>query len=285
MTMGQADHDAPTPADFVAALYEGLLGRPADAGGRDEKAARIASGEATIVDICRQMLLSDEFIEKLPVLLAQSPAAARRRLTNDVSQYGEIWELIRFWANDAVPERFVVDIGARGLERSNSYDLVRHFGWRALLIEANDQLLPGLRSAFAGLDAQLLCCAVSDYTGQATFTLGVNDDVSSLNSNVAADWGPTRGTMQVTVRRLGDILAEAGVSSDFGLLSLDIEGEDIKVLNDLIGTSPFRPRWVIIEASNDFSVTSLDDAPFSHGVKDAYLLRGQTRSNLILQRR
>ena len=196
-----------------------------------------------------------------------------------------MWELIRLWADGAVPSKFVVDVGARGLERSNSYDLVRHFGWRALLIEANPKLLEGLRVAFAGLPASIVGCAVSDYGGEATFTIGVNDDVSSLNPDAAADWGPVRGTTTVSVRRLGDILAEMQAPQRFGLLSIDIEGEDIKVLNALIGQSPFRRDWVSIEASNDFAVRSLDDAPFSAAVKDAYAIRGQTRANLILQHR
>jgi hypothetical protein len=86
------------------------------------------------------------------------------------------------------------------------------------------------------------------------------------------------------VRRLGDILVEHAVPSDFDVLSLDIEGEDIKAMNDLILNSPFRPRWVIIEASYDFKTKSLADLPFAPAVIDKYEIFGQTKANLMLRR-
>ena len=85
------------------------------------------------------------------------------------------------------------------------------------------------------------------------------------------------------MRRLHTVLQERNVLERFDLLSLDIEGHDIRVLNDLVASSWFRPTWVIIEASNDFRVQSLDDAPFSKEVKSNYAIREQTRSNLILR--
>ena len=51
----------------------------------------------------------------------------------------------------------------------------------------------------------------------------------------------TRGTVEVEVRRLHDILDEHDIPLVFDLLSLDIEGEDFKVLNDLIANSPIGP--------------------------------------------
>ena len=67
------------------------------------------------------------------------------------------------------------------------------------------------------------------------------------------------------------------------MLSIDIEGEDIKVLNDVIG-SGYRPEWVVIEASLDFSIKSLTDLPLLQTVRDEYDLVAQTRANLILER-
>lgn len=267
---------------FVEALYRGLLMREPDAPGLAHKVGRLVRGEAVPQTIVDEIVASEEFVHALPDLLNRSGGAAHRRFTNDVSQYGEMWELLKMWVNDAAVAKIVVDVGARGRARSNSYDLMRHFGWRGLLIEANADLIDGIRAEFAGLDLTIASCAVSDYTGEGVLTLGVNADVSSLTAQLAADWGPTQGDSPVQVRRLSEILEEHGVPHEFDLVSIDIEGEDIKVLNDLIDNSPYRPRWAIIEASDDFAVKTLDDAPFSDHVKRAYAMRGQTSSNLIL---
>ena len=92
----------------------------------------------------------------------------------------------------AQTNKIIVDVGARGRERSNSFDLLRHFGWRGLLIEANPSLLESIRADFAGTDFFLEFCAVSDYEGRAEFYFGVNDDVSSLSQHAAEGWGDIR---------------------------------------------------------------------------------------------
>ncbi len=47
----------------------------------------------------------------------------------------------------------------------------------------------------------------------------------------------------------------------------------------------FLPRWVLIEASDDFRIRSLHDLPLLPTVVERYRLAGQTRSNLILRSR
>ena len=200
-----------------------------------------------------------------------------------MSQHGEVWAILRAWVQDSATAGFIVDVGARGRERSNSFDLLRELGWSGLLVEANTRLISQIAEEFDGLDIKLINCAVSDYDGHANFTIGANDDVSSLDAATASGWGPAKGEIVVDVRRLPSLLIEHNVPERFDLLSLDIEGHDIRVLNDLVASSWHRPTWVIIEASDDFRVRSLDDAPFSAEVKAAYGLREQTRSNLILK--
>lgn len=264
------------PGALVDALYVGLLGRRADEVGRRHWIEALTSGSATVEDVVRAFAGSEEFAGKV---------GWSGRFTNDVSQYGETFDLLRLWVAEHQGPAWVVDVGARGVERSNSYDLMKHFGWRGLLIEANPALIPEIQRDFAGLDFELLNCAVSDYEGRATLSLGVNDDISSLNPAATEAWGALRGGVEVDVRKLDAILAERQMPHDFDLLSLDIEGEDIKVLNALLADSPYRPRWIIIEASYDYAVRSLDDLPLSDAVKAAYAIRAQTRANLILGRR
>lgn len=244
----------------------------------------IESGSRTIEETLTAFFRSDEFRLLMPRVLATLEPVDQVRFTNDHSQYGELGILLHHWVNDASHHKIVVDVGARGRERSNSFDLMRIFGWRGLLIEANPALIAGIRRDFNGLDFTLLNVAVSDYEGYADFHIGINDDVSSLSSAMAAAWGDIQGTIQVPVTRLNGLLDAHEIPSDFDLLSLDIEGEDLRVLNDLIESSQYRPRWVIIEASYDFHTRSLNDLDLTTEVKAAYRIVGQTQANLILKR-
>lgn len=267
---------------YINALYESLLGRAADLGGLTEKSARLDSGKATVKDITQEILASEEFRVKLPTFFNKFSDNGLP-LINSVSQFGETELLIKHWVSDATTVPIVVDVGARGKERSNSWDLLNSFGWRGLLIEANSLLIPQIEREFGGLDYKLINCAISDYEGKAKFTLGVNDDVSSLEAKAAEAWGTTKGTVDVKVRRLQSVLKGEDISYNFFLLSLDIEGEDIKVFNDLIANSEYRPSYVVIEASYDFSTKSLDDIPVTEKVKKLYRLVNQTKANLILK--
>ena len=58
----------------------------------------------------------------------------------DHSQNGEFLELLKLIVARGAPGKNIVDAGANGRERSNSYDLMLLFGWRGLLIEANPAL-------------------------------------------------------------------------------------------------------------------------------------------------
>jgi hypothetical protein len=80
----------------------------------------------------------------------------------------------------------------------------------------------------------------------------------------------------VAVRRLSEILEEHAIPLDFDVLSLDIEGEDVAVFNDLI-ESGYRPRWVIIEMSEK------QVNQFTPLVSDHYAVIGMTEPNLILK--
>lgn len=267
---------------LVEALYECLLGRSYDESGKNDKVARLNSGVTSVQNLMYEFLTSVEFKQNIGVFLGRV-IQNELPFTNNVSQYNEIGLLMPHMINDAVEHCVVVDIGARGKERSNSWDLLHHCGWRGILVEANPKLAEQINSEFKGLDFKFISCAVSDYTGEADFIIGINDDVSSLNVDSAKCWGETKGQIKVQVRPLAEILIAERVPLDFGLLSLDIEGEDIRVLNNLIEKSEFRPRYIIIEASYDFSVSSLNDIPVLDVVREQYQIIERTRANLILK--
>lgn len=269
----------------IASFYRLMLLREPDEPGLNAYTSLVSNGELSLSEVLSRFLGSDEFKANLDAFQARYADPSRARFIQDVSQFGEVSLLIKRIVNDTNPFHIVVDVGVRGREGSNSYDLMRHFGWRGLLIEANPHLAPSINEEFAGLPFTLVSAAVSDYTGEAEFYLGTNDAISSLNQDAAAGWGPIRGRIRVPVRHLPDILAEHSIPFFFELLSLDIEGEDIKVLNDLIDRSSYRPKWVIIEASYDFRTTSLTDLPFSPQVVATYEIAERTQANLLLSRR
>lgn len=266
-------------ADVIGALYRSLLRREPDAEGAQVKIDAVASGEAKLEDMIWSFVASHEFVA------LDEKVDSSQRFTNDQTQFGELEILLKLWVGETVRCPIVVDVGARGKARSNSYDLMKTFGWKGYLFEANPRLIPMIDAEFHGLDYEIFACAISDYTGEATFHIGVNDDVSSLDAEAAEGWGPLAGSVTVPVERLGNMLRDRGVPQDFELLSIDIEGEDVKVLNDVVAHFGYRPQYVIIEASYDYATRSLEDLPFHDDVRAAYEIVGQTPANLILGRR
>ena len=264
-----------TARDVVTALYLGVLGRDPDPGGLAHYAAQLDAEPGILGRMASEFHLSQEHhdhVHQMPVIV-------------DHSQYGEFKLLLKRLIAHAAPQGYIVDVGARGVERSNSYDLLRNFRWKGVLVEANPFLHDAIERDFADCDFTLVRCAVGVEEGMQPFYLGANDDVSSLVRDAAAGWGDLNGEIAVEVRRLSPILDEAGVPKQFEVLSLDIEGLDVAVLNDLVDTSEYRPAYVIIEASYDFTTRSLADVGASERVQDMYAIVEQTRSNLILSRR
>lgn len=257
----------------VAELYRGVLQREPDPF-IDTYVEMLEKGEIDYLHLIQTFFGSNE----RKALMRQ---AEEKAFIGGQSQFGEIEILLRDMVNGDQP-RTVVDVGARGKARSNSWDLMNSFGWRGVLVEANPDLIPAIEAEFEGLDLTLLNFAVSDYDGEGEFYFGVNDDISALSAQQVEAWGAVRGSTPVTVRRVPTLLGSLGVAKDFDLLSIDVEGEDIKVLNDTIAGG-YRPRWVIVEACEDFRVETLFDQPFSEAVRENYRIVGRTAPNLILR--
>ena len=267
-----------TREDVVASCYRALLGREPDAAGLRNWTA--VPGQAFSLQVLLDGIMQSEEYARRHVATPRRPP---ENLVDDRSQFGEVRLLLRDMVNNAARHRLVVDVGANGITGSNSYDLLRHFGWKGLLLEANPQRGEAILRDFAGLDFELVNVAVSDYAGEATFFLGANDDVSSLVAETAQVWGPLRGELRVRVERLSELLATRGIPRDYDLLSVDAEGEDVRILNESTAAG-FLPQWVIMEGSQDYSVTSLEQLPLNDVVRSQYVITGRTSANLILKR-
>jgi FkbM family methyltransferase len=260
--------------DVVRALYLAVLGREPDQLGFHSYVSLLVDRPERIYEVCTTFHRSAEHSERM-----LGGASIR-----DHSQYGEFRIILKHFVNIGARHRLIVDVGANGRERSNSFDLLKLFGWRGVLVEANPAQWPLIEKEFEGLDYSLVRCAVSESEGIFPFFLGINSDVSSLGRDNAAAWGEIQGEIAVTVRRLGSILDEHAIPRDFDILSLDIEGFDVVVLNDLISTSDYRPGLIIIETSMNFAHNSLEDIPVCEQVRKDYHLAYQTAPNMILAR-
>ena len=122
---------------LIAAFYESLLLRAPDAAGLETYTTLVKNGNMSLPDVLARVLRSDKFKNGFPAFQARYAEPSRMRFIHEVSQFGEIGLLIKRIVNEASPSRVVVDVGVRGRDGSNSYDLMRHFGWNGLLIEAN----------------------------------------------------------------------------------------------------------------------------------------------------
>lgn len=146
--------------------------------------------------------------------------------------------------------RIVVDVGANdGFYGSNSFPFIAR-GWRAILVEPHPKVfakLQKLHRARPNVTCLNLACAEKSGTfplhvgndGEAPSTSTLSGDPELLNLR-------TQGTIMVRVERLTDILAAQKIPPDIGLLTVDVEGMDLEVLQGL-DFSRWRPRIIITE--------------------------------------
>ena len=269
--------------NIIECAYNAILLRPSDDAGRTYWAGRLAEKHSEFKEFLSFLFSSAEFATKLRPFL-HTYVEPDLPLINDHSQNGEISILLTNMINSAARHRIVVDAGAHGKMGSNSYDLLRHFAWRGVLIEANPELAEKIRLDFQGLDYQLFPVAVSNFTGTTSLYLGVHPEISSIRRDKTAFWGEVNSAIEVPVEKLSDILQRAAIPKDFDLLSIDTEGEDHNILSDIVAHG-FRPEWIIIEAYIATEIEHLHSLPLPQEIIREYDIVGRTFPNLILHRR
>lgn len=267
--------------DFLKICYNLMLDREPDESAKSHWTTERGEDFA-LRQLLGTILGSPEFASKWKDILQRPIDAKQIGFFNEQSQFGEVGRLICKMINSTATSKIVVDVGANGRERSNSYDFLRYFGWRGILIEANPKRNHIIEEEFTDTNYTLLNYAISDYVGEATFHIGINDDVSSLEIKAAAGWGPVQGEITVAVRPLSEILIAHEIPKNFDLLSIDAEGEDVRILNDTIAKG-YRPLWVIMEAVHDPLLPNLEILGLTNEVIALYEIVDSTVANLILQ--
>ena len=145
---------------------------------------------------------------------------------------------------DGAASGFFVDVGANApCEGSQSY-LLEHAGWHGILIEPQPALAAALRKARSAAVFAVACSSPAE--AGRTMPLHVAGGFSSLDPKLAVAGIHIDAVIDVPVRTLDDILAEAGAPQPIDLLSIDVEGHEIEVLRGL-DLARWCPRLILLE--------------------------------------
>lgn len=172
------------------------------------------------------------------------------------SQFGEDRILAEFFRGKRAGT--CVEVGANdGITGSNSYYFEK-VGWTCVLVEPNLDLCVQIR---ANRSALLFACAASDSEGTAVLQVAEGAEFAHAISTLEAGGdaarrinaaGFTARPVDVPLRRLDDILVEAGIKAPVDFVTIDVEGHEMSVL---AGFSI--PRWtptvLIIEDNSGFT--------------------------------
>jgi FkbM family methyltransferase len=143
------------------------------------------------------------------------------------------------------------------LKSSNTYRLYRR-GWHGITVEPN-AMLCALHRAVRRRDT-VVCGAVGDVPGESEF-YEMSPQVCSTFDAAQRDGYVARGDrlVRTSSRRiwtLAELFEANAVPASFGLLSIDVEGWDLRVLssNDW---SRWRPKMVIVEQNTEAAAAEL----------------------------
>ncbi len=139
---------------------------------------------------------------------------------------------------------YFVEVGANEpRERPQAWHL-EQAGWTGVLIEPQPELAAKLRAARSS-QVFAVACSSPDDAGK-TLPLHVAGPLSALDRDRMAPGASPETVIEVPVRTLDSVLAEAGSPPGFDFLSIDVEGHEIEVLRGF-DISRWRPRLILLE--------------------------------------
>ena len=170
-------------------------------------------------------------------------------MLNYYSQHGEdvlLWRLF-----EGLPPGYFIEVGALDGRRFSNTLSFEEKGWRGLCIEAHPAYIDLLRKA-----RRCTCvhAAAGDHNGTVAFYANRLGSLSrlypELGKKFAADYGPYFTgfeKMDVPIRTLDSLLEEHGAPCEIELISIDVEGAELAVLQGL-SFNKYHPRVIIVEA-------------------------------------
>ena len=157
---------------------------------------------------------------------------------NSFSQNREDLSVLNYFGDYAGT---ALDIGANSIHLSNS-ELLMINGWGAVLIEPSPQVFPDLEKLNSHRDnVYCINVAVSDYNGKSKFydsgthlKSGDKALLSSLSKEEIKRWGNTTDFDEIEVDVVDfKTLLNLSPYKQFEFISIDAEGEDLKILKQM----------------------------------------------------
>lgn len=143
---------------------------------------------------------------------------------------------------------FYIDVGCNDpIIWSNTFKLYLE-GWHGINIDANPKLIERVKQ-IKKKDISL-CYAISDKEEEVSFFESDTHAVSTINKETYQQWNKTWNFKEPQVmqaKRLDSLLDQyLSPDQEIDLLSIDVEGHDINVLQS-IDLYKYRPKLIIIE--------------------------------------
>ncbi|MGE0563837.1 MAG: FkbM family methyltransferase [Pseudolabrys sp.] len=139
---------------------------------------------------------------------------------------------------------YFVDVGANDPKRESQTWHLEQAGWTGVLIEPQPDLASRLKQE---RNAKVFAVACSSPANAGrTMPFHVAGPMSSLDRDRMAPGALPDALIEVPVRTLDQLLAEAGAPRPIDLLSIDVEGHELDVLSGF-DFARWRPRLVLLE--------------------------------------
>lgn len=139
---------------------------------------------------------------------------------------------------------FFVDIGANDPHHGSQSWHLEQAGWQGILVEPQPELAAKLREARSAKVFAVACS--SPQNAGRTMTLHLAGPMSALNRERMSYGAVPESTIEVPVRTIDDILAEAHAPTPVDFLSIDIEGHEAEALAGF-DFARWRPRLILME--------------------------------------
>ena len=180
---------------------------------------------------------------------------------------------------------FYVDIGCNEPRfLSNTFLLYRR-GWRGICVDPNEKLIKKHRRIRPKDKA--LCAFVSDTETEVEFIMLDNETLSSGDfehvEHAISSGHKITASFKMKSRRLTGILDKLNAPSNFDLLSVDAEGNDLYILQSL-DFKKYSPKLVVVEADDFDPSNPSGHAIYTFMLSQNYFFHGSILTNLYFLR-